>query len=59
MFDEDLPRSKSDGFPRNLESLSIADLEEYIIDLESEIARVRADIDNKKASSDAAASFFK
>lgn len=59
MFDDDLPKSKTAVFPRNLETLSVSDLEEYIEELESEIARVKADIDKKKASSDAASAFFK
>ncbi len=59
MFDDDLPKPKSDKFPRNLETLSIADLQDYIGALESEIERVQADIKKKKASSDAASAFFK
>ncbi len=59
MFDDDLPKPKTAVFPRNLETLSVSDLEEYIEELESEIARVKADIDKKKASSDAASAFFK
>jgi len=60
MFDEDLPKPKYDnGLPRNLEDLSIDDLSEYISELETEIARVKVDMDKKKASSKAAASFFK
>ncbi len=59
MFDDDLPKPKTAAFPRNLETLSVSDLEEYIEELESEIVRVKADIDKKKASSDAASAFFK
>ncbi len=60
MFDEDLPKPKCDnGLPRSLDDMSISDLEEYINDLEAEISRVRSDIDRKKASSQAADSFFK
>lgn len=60
MFDEDLPKPKSDAaFPRNLELLSVSELEEYIKDLESEIKRVQDDIAKKKSSQDAAASVFK
>lgn len=60
MFDEDLPRKKSDGtFPRNLERLSVAELAEYITELEGEIARVRADMEKKKSSQDAASSLFR
>ncbi|MCB1591500.1 MAG: DUF1192 domain-containing protein [Alphaproteobacteria bacterium] len=60
MLDEDLPRKKSDAaFPRNLERLSVAELAEYIAELEGEIVRVRADMERKKASQDAASSLFK
>lgn len=60
MFDEDLPKVKADtSFPRNLEGLSVAELEAYITALKSEIERVQEDITQKKKSQDAAASFFK
>lgn len=56
---EDLPTPKSENFPRNLENLSVKELEEYILELESEIVRARDDIKKKNASQDAANSFFK
>lgn len=60
MFDEELPKkNRSGAFPRNLETMSIGDLEAYIGELEAEIARVRGDIQKKKASIDAASSIFK
>ena len=60
MFDEDIPKAKPETiFPRNLENLSVSDLEEYIKDLEDEITRVSDDLDKKKSSQDAAAEFFK
>lgn len=60
MFDEDLPQAKNDQkFPRNLELLSVSELEMYIQDLEQEVTRARDDIAKKKASQDAAASVFK
>lgn len=60
MFDEELPRKKNDGtFPRNLERLSVAELGEYVLELEGEIARVKQDITKKKASQDAASTLFK
>lgn len=60
MFDDDLPLKKTTSeFPKNLENLSVEELEEYIEDLQGEIERVRGDIDKKKASQDAASSFFK
>ena len=58
MFD-DVPKPKSDEFPRKLDVLSVAELDEYIGELESEIERVKTDIERKKASGDAAAAFFK
>jgi uncharacterized small protein (DUF1192 family) len=60
MFDEELPKKKPEAvFPRNLERLSVAELAEYIADLEAEIVRVRADMDKKKTSQDAASSIFR
>lgn len=60
MFDEELPRKKPDStFPRNLERLSVAELAEYISELEGEIARVSQDMAKKKATQDAASSLFK
>ncbi len=60
MFDEDLPKTKStDTFPRNLELLSVSELESYIKDLGEEKQRVENDIAKKKASQNAAASIFK
>lgn len=60
MFDEDpLKKPRSGAFPRNLESMSVGELESYIAALEEEIERVRGDIRKKKASIDAAASVFK
>ena len=60
MFDEDLPKPKAEEvFPRNLENMSVSELEDYINDLQAEIERVQADKSAKKASQDAAASVFK
>lgn len=59
MFD-DLPKPKSDNeFPRNLEGMSISELDEYIEELKGEITRVEDDKAKKKASQEAAASVFK
>jgi uncharacterized small protein (DUF1192 family) len=44
--------------PLNLDSLSIAELESYIAQLNGEIERVRAKIAAKKAHRDAASSVF-
>ncbi|MCL4679363.1 MAG: DUF1192 family protein [Alphaproteobacteria bacterium] len=60
MFDEELPKKKPEAvFPRNLERLSVAELAEYIADLEAEIVRVQADMEKKKTSQDAASSIFR
>jgi uncharacterized small protein (DUF1192 family) len=59
MFDEELPKSKTAEFPRNLDGVSVDELEEYVTELKAEISRVEGDISAKKASQDAAASFFK
>lgn len=59
MFDDERPKPKTAEFPRNLESMSIADLEDYVGELEAEIERVKGDAAKKKASQEAAASVFK
>ncbi len=59
MFDDDLSKPKTVAFPRNLEFLSVSDLEEYIDELQVEVQRVKDDIYKKKSSSDAADAFFK
>ena len=59
MFDDDLPKKKTEDFPRNLERLSVSELQEYIEELKGEIRRVENEISKKKASEEAASSFFK
>lgn len=60
MNDEDRPRPKPSIFTApNLETLSVAEDEAYIETLLAEIERVKADIAKKKASREAADSFFK
>ena len=61
MFDDLDPPKKKTGsdFLRNLEKLSVGELEEYIGELKAEITRVEADKNKKKASQDAAAAAFK
>lgn len=60
MFDEEETRPKVDSFnPRILDRLSVEELEEYIEELKSEIARVESDIRSKKDSISAAESVFK
>ncbi len=59
MFDDDRPKPKTQPFPRNLVDMSVAELQEYIGELQAEITRTEADIAKKKASQAAAASIFK
>ena len=56
--EDDLPR-RTGWEPRNLESLSIDQLQDYIAVLEGEIARVRADIAAKRSDLGAAEAIFK
>ena len=57
LLEEDVPNKPSS--PKNLEPMSVEELEEYIKDLENEIKRVKADIENKKVQAEAAESIFK
>ena len=43
----------------NLEDLSIENLKEYILELEEEIIRIKAEIDLKKSSISEAEKYFK
>ena len=43
----------------NLEDLSIENLKEYILELEKEIMRIKAEIDLKKSSISEAEKYFK
>ncbi len=56
---DDLEPRKQPPRKRNLEPMSIDELEAYIVELEGEIVRVRADIAKKVAHRADAASFFK
>ena len=59
MFDDDEKPKPASEFPRNLESLSIEDLRDYVAELTAELQRVETDITQKTASNQAAAAFFK
>lgn len=59
MFDEERPKKKTSEFPRNLENLSLSELDEYVEELNAEITRVQEDAAKKKESQNAAASVFK
>jgi uncharacterized small protein (DUF1192 family) len=56
--EENVVRSK-DWTQRNIEPLSIEQLQEYIFELKAETERVEADIAAKKSHASAAESFFK
>ena len=56
--EDDLPRPKQ-IVTRNLERMSIGELNDYIGELEAEIVRVRADIKKKQSVMAAGDAFFK
>ena len=57
---EDLPKPKPViTVGQNLDLMSVADLEQRVEDLESEIVRVKAAIASKRASKNAADAFFR
>ncbi len=56
---DDLEPRKQTPRKRNLEPLSIEELEAYIAELEAEIERVRLDIAKKQAHRAGADAFFK
>jgi uncharacterized small protein (DUF1192 family) len=59
MDDEDLQPQERKPDLKNLEVMSFEALEDYIGDLESEIARVRAEIAKKQSAQSAAESIFR
>ena len=59
MFDEELEPRKKKAAVRNLEPMSVQELDNYIADMKTEIARVEDEIRRKKAYLDAASSIFK
>ncbi len=59
MFDEDLEPQKEKPKPKNLENMSIDEMEAYIEDMKTEIIRVEEEIGRKKTHMDAASSAFK
>ncbi len=56
---EDLEPRKQKPKPKDLELMGVAELEDYIADLEAEIARARAVIDGKQSHKGAAEALFK
>lgn len=59
MFEDDNQPKNQPKKPRNLDPLSIDELEDYIDALKDEIKRVENEITKKKAHKDAASSIFK
>ncbi len=55
---DDLEPKKQAPPPKNLEPMSVHELETYIAELEAEIARVRTDIEAKRAQRGAAEALF-
>ena len=49
MNEEDLTPQKAPAKLRELDALSVGELEDYIAELEAEIRRVRADIEKKQS----------
>ena len=57
---DDLPKKKPDiVIGENLDAISVAELEQRIQALDSEIGRIRAEIARKQASRSAADAFFR
>lgn len=59
MDEEDYIIKPKDWIPRDIEKLSILQLEEYISELKKEIDRVESDINSKKNHATAAEAIFK
>ena len=57
--DDDEDRSAHSLRGMNFDSMSIAELEDYITGLDTEIARARSMIERKRLAQNAAAGFFK
>ena len=59
MDSDELEPNKQAPPRKNLEAMSVHELEAYIAELEAEIARVRADIEAKRAQRAAAEALFR
>ncbi len=56
---EELEPRKKEPEPKNLEAMGVEELEEYRAELETELARVRAELESKKSYLAGAQAFFK
>lgn len=59
MFDDELEPQKQSPKPKNLEPMSVDELNNYITEMKEEIMRVEEEIKRKRAHMDAASSVFK
>ncbi|MEE9210960.1 MAG: DUF1192 domain-containing protein [Kiloniellales bacterium] len=59
MDEDDLEPKKKKPAPKNLEPMGVEELEDYLAELEAEMARVRAELESKKAYLTGAQEFFK
>ena len=59
MFDDDLDPKKKPQKLKDLSTMSVDELMEYVALMQAEIARTEAEIAKKKAYASAASSFFK
>ncbi|MFZ4124759.1 MAG: DUF1192 family protein [Rickettsiales bacterium] len=60
MFLDDAPaKPKPESvFPRNISEASVAQMQEYLVELDAEIARVKAEIDKRGSVKAKAEAFF-
>ncbi|MCB1530629.1 MAG: DUF1192 domain-containing protein [Rhodospirillales bacterium] len=58
MFDDDLEPQKKAAVLKNLDSMSVEELKNYITEMEAEILRVKEEIEKKKKVLEAAGSVF-
>ncbi len=58
MFDDLEPRKKPQGL-KNLEPMSVDELQAYVQDMKAEITRAETEIAKKQAYAQAASGFFK
>lgn len=57
--DEEIKPQKGEGLPRNLENLSVTDMQEYIAELKLEIFRTEAEIGRRGSHKLTAEALFK